>query len=137
MINKHSPIFLGKHSNKPHVLSTTEHERLIGILDSPVGEDFFTIKEVLESKFFHRCFRPIPISMASNSGDNGEDIPSSGAASVTDNEGQSYHFRDEPRRDDQSRDGSVEYIGTIRKEMRKVLPRLPNLTLLRLLGEKV
>ncbi|GFZ00561.1 hypothetical protein Acr_14g0001960 [Actinidia rufa] len=74
--------------------------------------------------------------MVPSDGDNGEDIPTGGAAPVARNEGESHHSRDEPRRGDHSQDGSVEYIGTIRKEMRKVFPHLPDLTFLRLLGEK-
>ncbi|PSS34994.1 Myosin-10 like [Actinidia chinensis var. chinensis] len=42
----------------------------------------------------------------------------------------------EPRRGDPSSDNSIEYLGTIRKRMRKILPLLLDLTLLRLLGEK-
>ena len=75
--------------------------------------------------------------MMSSGGDNGEDIPTGGAASIAGNEGESHHSRDELRRGDHSQDGSIEYIGTIRNEMRKVLPHLPDLTLLRLLGGKV
>ncbi|GFS41701.1 acyl-CoA N-acyltransferases (NAT) superfamily protein [Actinidia rufa] len=41
-----------KRCNKPLVLSTTEQESLDGILDSLLGGNFFTIKEVLESKSF-------------------------------------------------------------------------------------
>ena len=119
------------------ILSMTEHQKLTEILESLAGGDFFTIKEVLKSKFFHKCFRPVPISVASSSGDNSEDIPSSDVALVAGDEGQSHHFRDESHRGDHSRDGLIEYIGTIRKKIKKVLPRLRNLILLRLLGVKV
>ncbi|GFS34121.1 hypothetical protein Acr_00g0032370 [Actinidia rufa] len=125
-----------KHCNKPLVLSTTEQERLDGILDSVLGENFFTIKEVLKSKFFRRYFKLNSKSMASSGGDNGKDIQIGGMALVVGDKGESHHSRDESYRDDHSQDGSIEYIGTIRKEMRKVLPRLPDLTLLGILGEK-
>ena len=75
--------------------------------------------------------------MASSGGDNNEEIPTSGVVLATGDEGESHIFRDEPRRCDHSLAGLVEYIGTIRKEMRKFLPRLLDLTLLRLLGVKV
>ncbi|GFZ21900.1 hypothetical protein Acr_29g0010620 [Actinidia rufa] len=65
---------LGKQCNKPHVLSTIEQESLDGILDSLSGGIFFTIKEVLESKSFRRCFKLGSKLMASIGGDNGEDI---------------------------------------------------------------
>ncbi|GFZ09274.1 hypothetical protein Acr_20g0010820 [Actinidia rufa] len=53
----------GKRCNKPPVLSTTEQQRLNGILDSLVERDTFTIKEALESKSFCRCFRLTSKSM--------------------------------------------------------------------------
>ena len=80
----------------------TEQERLDGILNSLSGGDFFTIKEVLESKSFCRCFKLDSRSMASNGGDNEEDIPTSGAAPIVGDEGESYHFQDESRRGDHS-----------------------------------
>ena len=82
------------------------------------------------------CFQPATNSMISSGGDNGEDTHTGDAALVVGDEDESHHFQDESRRDDHSRDGSVEYIGNIRKEMRRVLPRFPDLTLLSLLGEK-
>ncbi|GFS29092.1 hypothetical protein Acr_00g0005310 [Actinidia rufa] len=75
--------------------------------------------------------------MVSTSRDNGEDISIGGVALVTGNNGESHHSRDEPHRGYHSLNGSVEYIGTLKKEMRKVFPHLPDLTLLRLLGGKV
>ena len=71
--------------------------------------------------------------MAFSGGDDGEDILTGGATPVASDEGESHHSRGKPRRGDHSLDGSVEYIGTIKKEMRRVLPRLLNLTLLQLL----
>ena len=53
--------------------------------------------------------------MASSGGDDGEDVPTGGSASIADDEGESHHSRGELRRDDHSRDGSVEYIRTIKK----------------------
>ncbi|GFS36232.1 hypothetical protein Acr_00g0044830 [Actinidia rufa] len=62
-------------------------------------------------------------------GDNAKDKPTGGAIHVVSNEGKSHHSRDDPPQGDHSRDDSMEYIGTIRKEIRKVLHRLPDLTL--------
>ena len=67
--------------------------------------------------------------MASSSGDGGEDILACGAALV-------MGYKSESRQDGHSRDSLVEYIGTIRKEIRRILHRLPDLTMLRLLGGK-
>ncbi|GFS42084.1 hypothetical protein Acr_00g0078020 [Actinidia rufa] len=58
--------------------------------------------------------------MASSGKDNGEGILTSGATLVMGDEGESHHSRDEPSRGDHSQYGLVEYIGTIRKEMRKL-----------------
>ena len=60
--------------------------------------------------------------------DNTEDKPVGDAAHVTGNEGESRISRDDPSLGDPSRDDSVEYIGTIRKSMGKILPPLPDLT---------
>ena len=116
---------------------TTEQERLENILDSLQEGNFFTIKEVLESKYFRRCFGPPSESMASSSGENGKDTLTSNTTLVASDEGESHHSRDEPHRHDHSQDSSVEYIGTSRKEMRRVLPHLPDLTTLRLLEENI
>ncbi|GFY89061.1 hypothetical protein Acr_06g0010010 [Actinidia rufa] len=51
-------------------------------------------------------------------------------------EGASHHFRDDPRRGDNSRDDSVEYLGTIRKWHMRVLLHLLDRILLTILGEK-
>ena len=60
-----------------------------------------------------------------------------GVAPVAGDESESHHSENEPRRDDHSQDSSVEYIKTIKKEMRRVLSLHPNLTILRLLGRKI
>ena len=135
MTNKHSS-FSGKRCNRPPVLSTIEQQRLDGIMNSLVKGDFFPIKEVLESTSFHRCFKLSSKSMASSGGDDGKDIPTSGATPIAGDEGESHHSRDDHRRGDNARDDSVEFLGTIRKEMRRILLRLPDLTLLRLQGKK-
>ncbi|GFS41560.1 hypothetical protein Acr_00g0075100 [Actinidia rufa] len=98
--------------NKPPILSTNEQESLDGILDSLLGENFFKIKEVLESKSFRRCSKLGSKLMVSSGGDNGEDIPTVSVAPVAGDEGESHHSRDEPRRDDHSQDSSIEYIKT-------------------------
>ena len=55
-----------------------------------------TIKEVLESKYFRRCFGSSFESMVSNSGENGKDKLTGGAALIAGDEGESHHSQDEP-----------------------------------------
>ncbi|GFY80833.1 hypothetical protein Acr_01g0006420 [Actinidia rufa] len=74
--------------------------------------------------------------MASSEGNKG-DNPTGVATPIAVDEGQFHHFQGELRRGYPSPDNSTEYLGTIRKRMRKILPHLPDLTLLRLLGDKV
>ncbi|GFZ04977.1 hypothetical protein Acr_17g0005490 [Actinidia rufa] len=127
----------GKRYNKLPILSTTEQERLQVILDTILGENPFTIKEVFESKFFCKCFKVASQFMASNEGNKRDNPPPSSAAPIAGNEGESCHSRDEPRLSGPSQDDSVEYIGTIKKKMRRILPHVPDLTLLRWSGGKV
>ena len=69
--------------------------------------------------------------MASSGRENAEDKSIDGAAIVASDEGESHHSRGEHSRDD-----SVKYLGIARKRMRKILPPLPDMILLRLLGGK-
>ena len=73
--------------------------------------------------------------MSSSSRD--KDTSGDGVVTVSGDEGESCYPRDELSQSESSRDELVEYLGTIKKEMRRILPRLPDLTLLRWLGEKV
>ena len=71
-------------------------------MDSLKEGDLFTIKEVLESKYFRRCFGPPSESMEPSSRENGKDTLTDGAAPVAGDKGESHYSRDEPRRDDHS-----------------------------------
>ena len=86
---------------------------------------------VLGSKAFQNCFALDRERMSSNDRDNVEDESLDGVATTAGDEGESYHSRDKHPRSESPRDESVEYIGTIKKEMRNILHRLPDLTLLR------
>ncbi|GFS32960.1 hypothetical protein Acr_00g0025590 [Actinidia rufa] len=101
------------------------------------GGDFFTIKEVLDTKSFLRSFRLAFKLMASSGRDSAEDIQVGDAVPVTGDEGESHYFRDNPRRGDNSRDDSVEYLEIIWKRHRRVLSRLLDRILLTLLGAKI
>ncbi|GFZ12704.1 hypothetical protein Acr_23g0010890 [Actinidia rufa] len=61
------------------------------------GRELYSIKVVLGSKTFCRSFDLSFRSMASNGGDNDEDVPIGRATSVAGDEGESHHSRDEPR----------------------------------------
>ena len=75
--------------------------------------------------------------MASSGGDNAEDKLAGGAAPIASDEGESHHSRDKHSQGDHSRDDLVEYLGTIKKGIRRLLPYLPDLTLLRFLGGRI
>ncbi|GFZ18283.1 hypothetical protein Acr_27g0000220 [Actinidia rufa] len=125
---------VGKHCNKLLVLCIVEYERLQAILDSILGGNPFIIKEFFDSKFFFKCFKVATQFMAFGERNKEDNPPISRAASIAGNEGESHHSRDEPCRCNHSRDNSIEYLGTIRKRMRQILP--PDLSLLRLLRGK-
>ena len=72
-----------------------------------------------------------------SSSDRDKDTSGNSMVATSSDEGESRHPRDEPPQSESPRDESVEYLGTIRKEWRSILPRLPDLTMLRLLGGKV
>ncbi|GFS34098.1 hypothetical protein Acr_00g0032210 [Actinidia rufa] len=69
--------------------------------------------------------------MASIGRDKGEDTLVGRAAPVTGDKGESFHFRDEHSLSESPQGTSIEYIGTIRKEMRRILPHVLDLPLLR------
>ena len=68
----------------------------------------------------------------------GEERPRGGAPSSSGDAGESCPSRGEHiQRDNSSRDESVEYLGTLEKELKRILPHVPDLTLLRWSGGKV
>ena len=72
--------------------------------------------------------------MSSSGRDN--DKSRDGTISISGDKGESRHPRDEHPLSESPQE-LVEYIGTIGKEMRRVLPRFLDLILLRWLGKKV
>ncbi|GFS29832.1 hypothetical protein Acr_00g0008710 [Actinidia rufa] len=73
-------------------------------------------------------------SMAS--GTAGEEHPGGGAMSLSGDAGESCPSNEHVRQQSPSRDDSVECLGSIRTELRKILPHIPDLPLLRWLGGK-
>ena len=78
---------------------------------------------------------PLGRGEMSSSGED-KDMSGDGVVGSLADEGESHRPGDEPLRSESPRDESVKYLGPIRKEWRRILPRLPDLTMLRLLGEK-
>ena len=68
----------------------------------------------------------------------GEERTGDGAPSSLGDAGESRPSHGEHiQRDNSSRDNSVEYLGTLRKELKRILPHVPDLTLLKWLGGKI
>ncbi|GFS40779.1 hypothetical protein Acr_00g0070500 [Actinidia rufa] len=94
----------------------------------------FSVPVLLELKSFRRVFVS-PGSMAS--GIAGESRPSGEAPSSSGDVGESQNSHEHARRQSPSRDDSVEYLGSIMIELRRILPHIPDLTLLRVvIGDK-
>ncbi|GFY93887.1 hypothetical protein Acr_09g0003330 [Actinidia rufa] len=125
-----------KRCNVLLALIEIEQQRFDKILGMLERGQFYPIKDVLRSKSFLISFTLDYGKMVPNGGDNAKDNPVGDATHVAGDEAKSRHSQDNSPRGDHSRDGSVEYIGSIMKRMIDILPPLPDLTLLRLLGGK-
>ncbi|GFY97517.1 hypothetical protein Acr_12g0000580 [Actinidia rufa] len=90
-----------------------------GSKDTLDMEGLYSVPALLESKSFHKSFGP-PKFMVSDDGGNGEDRLAGFAFASSGDVGESFHSREE----------SLEYLGTIRREIRRILPHTPDLTLL-------
>ncbi|GFS29766.1 hypothetical protein Acr_00g0008300 [Actinidia rufa] len=104
----------------------------------------FKILVVLDSRTFHKYFAPDRVEMSSSNGGmaegdiGGEAEGNIGGRAVASagNTSESSHSKDVSRPDVPSRDDSIEFIGIIRKEMRRIFPHVPDLDLLRWLGSQ-
>ncbi|GFS37317.1 hypothetical protein Acr_00g0051360 [Actinidia rufa] len=76
----------------------------------------------------------IPSRASRTAGDN---LPSREAPSSSSDVGESQNPHEQARRESPSRDDSIECLGSIRTELRRLLPHIPDLTLLRWTGGKV
>ena len=131
----------GKCCNKIPILINTEDRRISRVFKKlgPIG--YLKILVVIGSREFQKCFALDSQGMASSGRDITEDKFVDGmvvvvvVVVVVGDEGESRHSRDENPRSESSRDKTIEYIGTIRKEMKRILPCLPDLTPLRWFGE--
>ena len=132
LINVH---FLGKRCNKLPILTDTEEKRSQKVFKKIGPGGYFEVPIILDFKTFHQFFARGHVEMSSNDGDN--DKCRDGAIAASGDEGESRHSRDVHPWRESPQDDSIEYMGTIEKEMRRVLPHLPNLTILMWLGKRV
>ncbi|GFZ19054.1 hypothetical protein Acr_27g0007930 [Actinidia rufa] len=94
----------------------------------------FSVPVLLESKSFGRVFGSPKSRTSRTENDN---LPSGEAPSSSSDVGESENPHDQARRESLSRDDSIECLGSIRTDFRRLLPHIPDLTLLRWLGGKV
>ncbi|GFZ09079.1 hypothetical protein Acr_20g0008870 [Actinidia rufa] len=123
-----------KHCNNPPRLYGDEPKVFEEIFKSVEKIGRFSVPMLLESKSFRRVFVS-PGSMVS--GTASESRPSGEAPSSSGDVGESQNFHEHARRQSPSRDDSIECLGSIRTEMRRIFPHIPDLTLLRWSGGKV
>ncbi|GFS32824.1 hypothetical protein Acr_00g0024890 [Actinidia rufa] len=123
-----------KHCNNPPRLYGDEMKVFEEIFWSVEESGRFSVPVLLESKSFRRVFVP-PGSRASRTA--GDNLPSGEAPSSSSNVGESQNPYEQARRESPSRDDSIECLGSFRTELRKLLPHIPDLTLLRWTGGMV
>ncbi|GFY92556.1 hypothetical protein Acr_08g0009520 [Actinidia rufa] len=120
-----------KHCNNPPRLYGDEPKVFEEIFQSVEKSGCFSVPVLLDSKSYRRVFVS-PGSRASRIA--GGNLPSGEAPS---NVGESQNPHEQARRESPSRDDSIECLGSIRTELRRLLPHIPDLTLLRWTGGKV
>ena len=73
-------------------MTDLEEQRFSKVFKKLGSGGFFSIKVVLGSRAFRRCFALDLKKMAFNCGDNAEDEPEEGTVLVAGNENESHHF---------------------------------------------
>ena len=103
-----------------------EQELFDEILKSVEEHGCFSVPVLLDSKSFHRVFGfPRPMVY----GTKGEKPHGHGTSTSSGEAGESHPSRGEHiQQDSHSRDESIKYLGTLRKELKRVLPHIPDLT---------
>ncbi|GFS37210.1 hypothetical protein Acr_00g0050660 [Actinidia rufa] len=127
-----------KQCNKVPILSKT-HERFRQVFEKIREGGHFKILVVLNLKTFHKYFAPGQVEISSCSGGmakseigvEAEGYIKGGAVASAVDASESSHSQDVSRPAVPSRDDSVEFIRIIGKKMRRILPHVPNLDLLR------
>ncbi|GFZ04454.1 hypothetical protein Acr_17g0000260 [Actinidia rufa] len=123
-----------KHCNNPPRLFGDEMKVFDEAYRSVEQSGRFSVPVLLDSKSFSRVFGSPGSRTSRTAGDN---RPSGEAPSSSSDVGESENPHDQARRESPSRDDSIECLGSIRTNLRRVLPHIPDLTLLRWLGGKV
>ncbi|GFZ06998.1 hypothetical protein Acr_18g0011680 [Actinidia rufa] len=123
-----------QHCNNPPRLYGDEPKVLEEIFKSIEKTGRFSVPVLLKSKSFRQVFVSFG-SMAS--GTAGESHPSGKALSSSGDMDESQNSHEHAQGRSPSRDYSIECLGSIRTKMRRILPHIPDLTLLRWSGGKV
>ncbi|GFZ00563.1 hypothetical protein Acr_14g0001980 [Actinidia rufa] len=125
---------LDKHCNNPPRLLGDEPKVFEEIFRSVEKSGHFSVPVLLNSKSFGRVFGS-PGSRASRTA--GDNLPSGEVPSSSSDVGESKNPHEQAQRESPSRDDSIECLGSIRTNLRRLLPHIPDLTLLRWSGRKV
>ncbi|PSS07222.1 Proline--tRNA ligase [Actinidia chinensis var. chinensis] len=135
------PIIPRKQCNKVPVLSPIEEERFRQVFEK-IGGGHFKIPVILTSRTFYKYFSPGRVEVSSSGsgvaeGDIGGEAEGDirEAAALASHASESSYSTGVSRPDVPSREGSVEFVGTIRDGMRIPL-HASNLGLLRRFGER-
>ncbi|GFY95142.1 hypothetical protein Acr_10g0005270 [Actinidia rufa] len=123
-----------KHCNNPPRLYGDEPKVFEEIFLSVEKSGRFSVPVLLDSKSFSRVFGSRESRTSRTAGDN---RPSGEAPSSSGDVGESKNPHDQARRESPSRDDSIECLGSIRTNFRRLLPHIPDLTLLRWLGGNI
>ncbi|GFY87393.1 hypothetical protein Acr_05g0010320 [Actinidia rufa] len=123
-----------KHCNNPPRLYGDESKVFEEIFWSVKKTGRFSIPVLLDSKSYCRVFVS-PGSRPSRTA--GVNLLSGDTPSSSSDVGESQNPHEQARRESPSQDDSIECLGSIRTELRRMLPHIPDLTLLRWLGGKV
>ncbi|GFY84577.1 hypothetical protein Acr_03g0013510 [Actinidia rufa] len=123
-----------KHCNNLPRLYGNEPKIFEEIFRSVEESGRFSVPVLLDSKSFRRVFVSPGSRASSTVGDN---LPSKEAPSSSSDVGESQNPHEQARRESPSRDDSIECLGSFRTELRRLLPHIPDLTLLRWTGGKV
>ncbi|GFZ06468.1 hypothetical protein Acr_18g0006380 [Actinidia rufa] len=117
-----------KHCNNPPRLYGDEPKVFEEIFRLVEKSGRFSVPVLLDSKSYRRVFVS-PGSRASRTA--GDNLPSGEAPNSSRDMDESPNPHEQARRESPSRDDSIECLGSIRIELRRLLPHIPDLTLLR------
>ena len=88
-------MLLARQCNASPSLTETKHERLDLISNTLQPGELYSIKDILRSKVFIKCFALASQPIASSGGDNVEERNDGGAPHVAIDEGESRHSQDD------------------------------------------